>query len=207
MKFFSYLALLLVSESFVEAKISDFINDLNRNQKHNKATEKKNSKDPILFVKNITVSLHDKNSLLAKEKSLAEAMRCAFNRISRSEFSFSNLENISDNEISNSLKEYTIENEKFSANFYSAEMSFSFFRKSIAEVLKYHGVEIKDEEFFTQSKQKKIIIYLDDYLKNFKELAPLGFQVTNCFNETLTFLMDDSQFENFLKLNIRYTDF
>lgn len=205
MKILCYLAALLLFE-FSDAKplksekLSDFLQRID-SDKSNAAK----SQDPILNVEGINIRQSAKNSLLAKEKALEGAMRCAFNRIARSTFFCNPPEDILGQEISDCVMDYSIENEKFSAVFYSAKVSFSFYRKNVAKLLKKYGQRISQDEFLSDTAvDLELIIYLKDYIENFPNLNSLNPRVVQFYNDTIIIVINNNDFSNFLNLNIRY---
>jgi hypothetical protein len=100
------------------------------------------------------------------------------------------------------LYDYSIDQEKFSDSVYIVRISYRFFKKKTALLLRSYGITIdfKDEE----EKVMKIAVYLEDFLKHAEKMHDMKVDVEKFSDERVIFRISKRRLKDFYKLRIRY---
>ncbi len=167
------------------------------------------NEDKILAADSIQVKQQSQNSLIAKEKALAIALKKSFMELLKDRVGVSNKDNASvssiipEKEINDCVYDYSIENEKHSASTYICEVSYRFDERKILQLLDKYGIahelKIQDE---TKSSFFRVSVYTTDYIK---VLSNIDYCVIEKFSPQIVILrIKNCTPEEFRKFGIRY---
>lgn len=161
--------------------------------------------DRILAADSVQVKQKSQNSLVAKEKALAIALKKAFVELVKDRIGVSDgmsVSTIPGKEINDCVYDYSIENEKHSASTYICEVLYRFDERKVVQLLdKYgiaHEIKISAEE---KSSSLRISVYTDDYIK---VLSNLDCVVEKFSPQIVVLKIKNYALEEFKKLGIRY---
>lgn len=163
--------------------------------------------DLCYSVESIKIKEHAKSSMDAKRKALSSSAHKAFQKL-MDDLSVTLdgkiLKSINVNMIQDCVHDYSIENEKYASSSYAAEISYSFSKKKIHNLLAHKGYNISNLKI--ENDNKKITIYLSDYIAHFNELRDLNTKIERLSDTICCFKANDSDAEKIKKLRIRYVE-
>ncbi|MDR1236590.1 MAG: hypothetical protein LBJ96_06330 [Holosporaceae bacterium] len=155
-------------------------------------------------IRDIEVKQSGKNSLIAKQKALSQAMLSAFRKVVKNNCGkeISVADSISAQAIKNCIYDYSIDQEKSSDSVYIGKFSYRFLKKKVAALLLKHGIKIDFED--EERNVVKLAVYLEDFLQHTKELYNLKIDVENFSDERVVFCINKNSLKDFRRLRIKY---
>jgi hypothetical protein len=154
-------------------------------------------------VDDIEIKQIGKNSLIAKQRALSEAMLSAFKKALAEELRDKSVAvSIPPNKIRDCVYDYSIDQEKVSDSVYIGKFSYRFSKKKVASLLRSHGININiDDE---EGKKVELAVYLDDFLQYAPKLRDMGASVYRFSDKRVVFCINKNRLTDFYRLRIRY---
>lgn len=182
----------------------------------------------ILATDSIQIKQIGRNSLIAKEKALTIAARKAFSSLlseHKADLIYEkeingraldgadhqkpeNIQNsdtsiLSDQEISNCIYDYSIENEKYSKSVYICEVRYRFDVGRVIFFLTKHGIECRSNEM-DRDLGIKVAVFTRDFIKNIRKLREKDWVIQKYSSEYVVIFIRNCTKKEFENLGLRY---
>ena len=143
--------------------------------------------DEVDLLDSVCVEIEQKgdNPSVAKDKAIKIASRFAFEDALASQLDCNaKITSITDNQISNCLYEYVIEDEKYSASIYIAKITYRFNYHLVAGLLRNHGINFSEKVVEKSEKpqkknvqKQKILMKTDDFMSSVSIKSNLEYRI------------------------------